>query len=273
MLDNIDKNQRHKLRMDGRGTGSPDRHRALRHQMSNENMIAPPFNIPNLRVEKRKTSSAEDMARKNSASGPSPISGIGAFKNRFTLGKFISLQIVFLNIMNDYFTLTGKGIGQWFFGSSSTANNDNNFLRVGNASPNRRLSDNTLMTPKIRIAPSCSSSPGGTPGGNSSGLPTRRHSSIGPQERRASAVNLSPPTVSDDNNLTFPTKDLQLTTNWHNIIGHIRQRVDDGVRKVRSVIVNNGEVTVLFWQGYQIRGRGGSGSSLSVPASSRAVVS
>lgn len=29
-------------------------------------MHVPPFNIPNLRVEQRKTSSAEDMARKNS---------------------------------------------------------------------------------------------------------------------------------------------------------------------------------------------------------------
>lgn len=51
------------------------------------------------------------------------------------------------------------------------------------------------MTPKIKIAPSCASSPGGTPG-STTGLPTRRHSSIGPQERRGSAVNLSPPTVS-----------------------------------------------------------------------------
>lgn len=54
------------------------------------------------------------------------------------------------------------------------------------------------MTPKIRIAPSCASSPGGTPG---SGLPIRRHSSIGPQERRSSAINLSPPTVSESQNL------------------------------------------------------------------------
>jgi SCY1-like protein 2 len=30
-------------------------------------MHVPPFNIPNLRIEQRKTSSAEDMARKNSA--------------------------------------------------------------------------------------------------------------------------------------------------------------------------------------------------------------
>ncbi|XP_068627265.1 SCY1-like protein 2 [Battus philenor] len=192
MLQNIDQVHRHKVKPDKDWSASPDRNRSLRHQRSTDNMNAPPFNIPNLRVEQRKTSSAENMARKNSASGPSnsntgSISGI-------------------------------KRIGQWFFGSNNASNNDNNFLRVGNAFPNRRLSDNTLMTPKIRIAPSCASSPGGTPGGSStSGLPTRRHSSIGPQERRASAVNLSPPT------------------------------------------------------GYQIRGRGGSGSSLSVPATSHAV--
>ncbi|KAG6452332.1 hypothetical protein O3G_MSEX007551 [Manduca sexta] len=165
MLDNIDKNQRFKLKVDN--STSPERHRPLRHQMSTDNMNAPPFNIPNLRVEQRKTSSAEDMARKNSMSGPSGTGSVGGFKS--------------------------TGIGQWFFGSSNSTNNDNNFLRVASAFPNRRLSDNTLMTPKIRIAPSCASSPGGTPGGNS-GLPTRRHSSIGPQERRGSAVNLSPPT-------------------------------------------------------------------------------
>lgn len=83
-------------------------------------------------------------------------------------------------------------LGGWWFGASPSSP-DSNFLRVQNAFPNRRLSDNALMTPKIRIAPSCASSPGGTPGG---GLPIRRHSSIGPQERRGSAVNLSPPTVS-----------------------------------------------------------------------------
>lgn len=86
---------------------------------------------------------------------------------------------------------SGSGVlGGWFFGSPSSP--DSNFLRVANAFPNRRLSDNTLMTPKIRIASSCASSPGGTPSG---GLPIRRHSSIGPQERRGSAMNLSPPTV------------------------------------------------------------------------------
>ncbi|KAJ2954300.1 hypothetical protein O0L34_g2550 [Tuta absoluta] len=168
MLDNIDKNQRYKLKLDGLGMPSPERHRALRHQASTDNVHAPPFNIPNLRVDQRKTSSAEDMARKNSMSGPSGTGSTG--------GGFKS-----------------TGIGQWFFGSNNS-NHDNNFLRVANAFPNRRLSDNTLMTPKIRIAPSCASSPGGTPGGTA-GLPTRRHSSIGPQERRGSAVNLSPPTA------------------------------------------------------------------------------
>ncbi|KAL5291270.1 hypothetical protein ACFFRR_010588 [Megaselia abdita] len=153
MLDQIDRHQRNKLKLDNLSIPSPERHRPLRHQYSQDNMHVPPFNIPNLRIDQRKTSSAEDMARKNS---------------------------------------TGSGmLGGWWFGSPSSP--DSNFLRVANAFPNRRLSDNTLMTPKIRIAPSCASSPGGTPGG---GLPTRRHSSIGPQERRGSAINLSPPTLA-----------------------------------------------------------------------------
>lgn len=46
---------------------SPDRHRPLRHLYSSDNMHAQNFNIPNLKVETRKTSSAEDMVRKNSA--------------------------------------------------------------------------------------------------------------------------------------------------------------------------------------------------------------
>ncbi|KAG8227408.1 hypothetical protein J437_LFUL000417, partial [Ladona fulva] len=147
------RNQRNKLKLDNLSLPSPERHRPLRHQYSSDNMHAPAFNIPNLRIEQRKTSSAEDMmARKNSAD-----SGI---------------------------------LGGWWFGGNSP---DSNFLRVHNAFPNRRLSDNALMMPpKIRIAPSCASSPGGTPVG--SGLPIRRHSSIGPQERRGSTINLSPPT-------------------------------------------------------------------------------
>ncbi|XP_050090094.1 SCY1-like protein 2 isoform X6 [Anopheles aquasalis] len=154
MLDQIDRQQRNKLKLDNLSLPSPDRHRPLRHQFSSDNMNAQQFNIPNLRIDQRKTSSAEDMARKNS---------------------------------------TGSGaLGSWWFGGSPSSP-DSNFLRVVNAFPNRRLSDNTLMTPKIRIAPSCASSPGGTPGG---GLPIRRHSSIGPQERRGSNINLSPPTLA-----------------------------------------------------------------------------
>ncbi|XP_024084820.1 SCY1-like protein 2 isoform X2 [Cimex lectularius] len=156
MLEHIDRNQRNKLKLDNMSLPSPERHRPLRHLYSSDNMHVPPFNIPNLRIEQRKTSSAEDMARKNSTD-----SGV---------------------------------LGGWWFGGSPSSP-DTNFLRVVNAFPNRRLSDNTLMTPKIRIAPSCASSPGGTPGGTpGSGLPIRRHSSICPQERRGSTINLSPPT-------------------------------------------------------------------------------
>ncbi|XP_059477064.1 SCY1-like protein 2 isoform X2 [Neocloeon triangulifer] len=163
MLDHIDRNQRNKLKLDNLSLPSPERHRPLRHQFSTDNMHAsPPFNIPNLRIEQRKTSSAEDMARKNSA-GATSLHGM---------------------------------LGGWWFGGSPSSP-DSNFLRVHNAfPPNRRLSDNQLIgPPKIRIAPSCASSPGGTPGG-SGGLPIRRHSSIGPQERRGSTMNLSPPTAS-----------------------------------------------------------------------------
>ncbi|KAG5678284.1 hypothetical protein PVAND_007972 [Polypedilum vanderplanki] len=155
MLDCIDRQQRNKLKLDNLSLPSPERHRPLRHQFSSDNMHVPPFNIPNLRIDQRKTSSAEDMARKNST---------GSIRSGM--------------------------LGSWWFGDRSP---DSNYLRVANAAfPNRRLSDNTLMTPKIRIAPSCASSPGGTPGA----LPIRRHSSIGPQERRSSAINLSPPTLA-----------------------------------------------------------------------------
>ncbi|CAK1554929.1 unnamed protein product [Leptosia nina] len=168
MLENIEVYQRQRLKAEGASAPGSNR-RMIRHQLSTENVPAPPFNIPNLRVEQRKTSSAEDMARRNSAatvSQPASVSGsVSALRSR---------------------------LGQWIFGSNNSTNNDGNFLRVANILPNRRLSDNTLMTPKIRIAPSCASSPGGTPG--TAGLPSRRHSSIGPQERRLSTANLSPPT-------------------------------------------------------------------------------
>lgn len=100
MLDNIDKNQRYKLKQDSLSLPSPERHRALRHQMSTDNMNVPPFNIPNLRVEKRKTSSAEDMARKNSASGPSaPTIGgsMGGFKGNCSIHiSLLTLQLFLL---------------------------------------------------------------------------------------------------------------------------------------------------------------------------------
>lgn len=66
MLDHIDRQQRNKLKLDNLSIPSPERHRPLRHQFSTDNMHVPPFNIPNLRIDQRKTSSAEDMARKNS---------------------------------------------------------------------------------------------------------------------------------------------------------------------------------------------------------------
>ena len=66
MLEQIDRQQRNKLRLDNISMSSPERHRLLRHQYSSDNMNAPPFNIPNLRIDQRKTSSAENMARKNS---------------------------------------------------------------------------------------------------------------------------------------------------------------------------------------------------------------
>ncbi|XP_072159341.1 SCY1-like protein 2 isoform X2 [Bemisia tabaci] len=154
MFDLIDRNQRNKLKLDTMPLqSSPDRHRPLRHLCSSDNMNVAPFSIPNVRVEQRKTSSAEDMARKNSGD-----SGM---------------------------------LGSWW-NRTSPSSPDSNYLRVHNAYTNRRLSDNTLMAPKIKIAPSCASSPGG-PGSPGGPLPIRRHSSFGPQERRGSTVNLSPP--------------------------------------------------------------------------------
>ncbi|CAG9821532.1 unnamed protein product [Phaedon cochleariae] len=244
MLDQIDRNQRNKLKLDNLSLPSPERHRPLRHQFSSDNMHVPPFNIPNLRIEQRKTSSAEDMARKNSGTvlriwpgrileqvrtlffpsvaldiGPSSAEDL-ARKNSGTGDDVFSLFNGIGHYSADDIARKNSGTGENFLFplqfvlqpnrcgeiqialcvTSSTedmgrknSGTDSNFLRVVNSFPNRRLSDNTLMTPKIRVAPSCASSPGGTPGG---GLPIRRHSSIGPQERRGSTVNLSPPTVS-----------------------------------------------------------------------------
>ncbi|XP_011696936.1 PREDICTED: SCY1-like protein 2 [Wasmannia auropunctata] len=171
MLNNIERHQRNKLTLDNLSLPSPDKSRPLRHQYSTDNVHVPAFNIPNLRIEQRKTSSAEDMARKNS------IGSIGSTASAENMARKSSVAAMF---------------GGWF---NSPSANDSNFLRVANTFTSRRLSDNTLMTPKIKIAPSCASSPGGTPGtGGGGGLPIRRHSSTGPQERRGSNINLSPPT-------------------------------------------------------------------------------
>jgi hypothetical protein len=137
-------------------------------------------------------------------------------RNARRLQAFSTLQpplstlavVTLVHVCNNDPNATDSGVlGGWWFGASPSSP-DSNFLRVHNAFPNRRLSDNALMMPpKIRIAPSCASSPGGTPGGG--GLPIRRHSSIGPQERRGSTVNLSPPTVSTK--VTY----LSLLCVWH----------------------------------------------------------
>lgn len=141
MLDHIDRQQRNKLKLDNLSLPSPERHRPLRHQYSSDNMHVPPFNIPNLRIDQRKTSSAEDMARKNSTGN-------------------VTKNEAFPSFIFFFFLQTGSGmLGGWWLGQSPSSP-DSNFLRVVNAFPNRRLSDNTLMTPKIRIAPSCASSPG-----------------------------------------------------------------------------------------------------------------
>ncbi|XP_054012901.1 SCY1-like protein 2 isoform X1 [Hylaeus anthracinus] len=161
MLCLIERHQRTHLTLDNL---ERHHHRNLRHQYSTDNVHVPPFNIPNLRIEQRKTSSAEDMARKSS------IDSISMTASAENMARKNSISGMF-----------------WW----SSSNNDSNFLRVANVFPNRRLSDNTLMAPKIRVAPSCASSPGGTPAGT---LAFRRHSSTGSQDRRGSSINLSPPT-------------------------------------------------------------------------------
>lgn len=107
--------------------------------------------------------------------------------------RFITILLIF-TIYNG-FLIFPRPTGSWWF-SSSPSGSDSNFLRVVSSFPNRRLSDNMLNTPKIRVAPSCASSPGSTPVGT--GLPIRRHSNV---ERRGSTINLSPPSVIKvDNN-------------------------------------------------------------------------
>lgn len=83
LLEHIDRHQRNRLKLDNLSIPSPERHRSLRHQFSTDNMNAiPPFNIPNLRIDQRKTSSAEDMARKNSGGNKQTVMHITLFLAR-----------------------------------------------------------------------------------------------------------------------------------------------------------------------------------------------
>ncbi|KAK1118524.1 hypothetical protein K0M31_014833 [Melipona bicolor] len=191
MLNHIERNQRNQLTLDNLSLSSPERYRSLRHQHSTDNMYVAPFNIPNLRIEQRKTSSAEDMARKNSTSKNKRVRLVYLITSEYVHTDDLKSIPSFFGRFDVNDSFSGKHgekelDDKWF----SSSNNDNsNFLKVANTFTSRRLSDNTLMTPKIRVAPSCESSPGVTPG---DGLPIRRHSSTGPQDRRGSNINLSP---------------------------------------------------------------------------------
>lgn len=86
------RNQRNKLTLDNLSLPSPDKYRSLRHQYSTDNMHVPTFNIPNLRIEQRKTSSAEDMARKNSIGANTNIKNI-----------FADISNIFSNVIQYFF--------------------------------------------------------------------------------------------------------------------------------------------------------------------------
>lgn len=168
MLEHIDRNQRNKLKLDhlapshlSHSHGQSNCKGLLRHQRSSDNMSIGPYStpmfVPNVHIENTATLST----------GPSlPCQRKTSSAEDMMLRKNSSTE------------LYGEGT---------------NFLRVQSGQfPIRRLSDNTLMAgPKIRLAPSSALSSPGEP------LPVRRHSSIGPQERKNSSnsVNLSPPTV------------------------------------------------------------------------------
>lgn len=94
MLDHIDRSQRNKLKLDNLSIPSPERHRTLRHQFSSDNMNVQPFNIPNLRIDQRKTSSAEDMARKNSTGTIYPLFTL--FLSMFVFNGSVSCCYVFV---------------------------------------------------------------------------------------------------------------------------------------------------------------------------------
>lgn len=103
MLDHIDRQQRNKLKLDNLSIPSPERHRPLRHQFSSDNMHVPPFNIPNLRIDQRKTSSAEDMARKNSAGGINNIIYFVALVLSLFAKRTNRLMLILYYLLRDFF--------------------------------------------------------------------------------------------------------------------------------------------------------------------------
>ncbi|XP_022686618.1 SCY1-like protein 2 [Varroa jacobsoni] len=77
--------------------------------------------------------------------------------------------------------------------SSASSSPDSNLLRVQATLPGRRHSDNTIQPPRILVAP-CSPGTGSPLGYTSSGVPVRRHSSVGmhQQDSRFSNFFASP---------------------------------------------------------------------------------
>nr|XP_045613472.1 uncharacterized protein LOC123767662 isoform X2 [Procambarus clarkii] len=156
MLDHIDRQQRNKLKLDNLSlASSPGEKRLLRHQLSSDNMSLSPFSpVPNVKIHDTRMSSSAE----------------------------------------DFLSRRGSsGIGYMGYSFSGPSSPDSHLLRVQSATIGRRLSDNELMMPpKIRIGyNSSASSPGETSTGS---LPIRRHSSIGPERRGSTCINLSPPT-------------------------------------------------------------------------------
>ncbi|ODN01826.1 SCY1-like protein 2 [Orchesella cincta] len=179
MLDHIDRNQRNKLKLDHltapQTSSIPNYHsqhdreylysrtsglKSLHHQRSSDNMTGYGTNmfIPNVQIDNL---------------GGSPQGSNSYVCQRKTSSAEDMIR---------------KTASQGYMFISDGAN----FLRVQgqNQFPIRRLSDNTLMAPRIRVAPSSALSSPGDP------LPARRHSSIGPERKNSSSsVNLSPPMV------------------------------------------------------------------------------
>ncbi|XP_068250884.1 LOW QUALITY PROTEIN: SCY1-like protein 2 [Palaemon carinicauda] len=157
MLDHIDKQQRNKLKLDDLSlVSSPGEKKLLRHQLSSDNMNLSPF---------------------------SPVPNVRIQDPRMSSSA------------EDFLSRRGSsGIGFLGHSFSGPSSPDSHLLRVQSGFIGRRLSDNELMMPpKIRVAHSSASSPGET---NTGSLPIRRHSSIGPERRGSTCMNLSPPTLS-----------------------------------------------------------------------------